>query len=364
MKLNTKNILLIMIGSILLIPIVIAFEVNEYEYFSDIKVHCEEYKGYVKFELPNQYFSSKTPNSYMEIEHYIEKNIGGGSYNKQSNWFVKQIENQPVTNVEKIFDNNHNTYLVSQDSESIEFTFENPNIQSIEKVSIDLRDSSIKSISLYNNNEKVDFVENINNFHYEIFFNNPINSDSLRFVLEYDDIIKIKEVSFFNYQNYNDKSFVYFYVDNNCDKNFRFYFGEYGENNARTGSKNLPVEFDITINSYKNSLYEEDFDEDSIKNNDDNCLYISNTDQKDINYNNIGDACEDDDRDGVKNAIDNCPDKYNRDQLDGDDDGIGNVCDSVDGRFLEQNKYLVFIFAAIIAIIFIIVSIILMRKKD
>ena len=76
MKLTTKNILLIIIGSILLIPIVIAFEVNEYEYFSDIKVHCEEYKGYVKFELPNQYFSSKTPNSYMEIEHYIEKNIG------------------------------------------------------------------------------------------------------------------------------------------------------------------------------------------------------------------------------------------------------------------------------------------------
>ena len=137
MKLTTKNILLIIMGSILLIPMVMAFEANEYEYFSDIKVHCEEYKGYVKFELPNQYFSSKTPNSYMEIEHYIEKNIGGGSYNKQSNWFVKQIENQPVSNVEKIFDNNHNTYLVSQDSESIEFTFENPNIQSIEKVSID-----------------------------------------------------------------------------------------------------------------------------------------------------------------------------------------------------------------------------------
>ena len=363
MKQIIKNVMFIFLISMIIVPSIIAFEINEYEYFTDIKVHCEEYKGYVRFEIPDEYNFLHTPNSYMEVDHFIERNIGGGFYNKQLNWFVKKIEGQSVSEVEKIFDNNHNSYLVSQDNEPIEFIFENPNSKSIDKISIDLRDSSITSITIYDNDKKVDFTENINNFHYEIFFNNPTNSDSLRFVLGYDDIIKIKEVSFFNYQTYNDKSFVYFYVDNNCVKNFRYYFGEYGENNARIGSKNLPVEFDITVNTFKNSLYEDDFDGDSIKNDNDNCLEIANTDQKDINYNGLGDACEDDDSDGIKNAIDNCPEIYNPDQLDGDGDGVGNVCDSVDGRFLEQNKYLVFIFAAIIAIVFVVLSIIIMNKK-
>lgn len=347
----------------LIVPSVLSIEINEYEYYTDVKVHCEEYKGYVRFELPNQYNSYGSPSSYMNIDHYIERNAGGGFYNKQSNWFVKKIEGQSVSEVEKIFDNNHDTYLVSQDSNSIEFIFENPNLQLIEKVSIDLRDSSISSITVFNNDEKVDFIENINNFHYEIFFNSPINSNSLKFVLEYDDIIKVKEVSFFKFQTFNDKSFVYFYVDNNCVENFRFYFGEYGENNARIGSRNLPVEFDMTVNTFQNVLYEDDFDGDSVKNDDDNCLKIANADQKDINYNSIGDACEDDDNDGIKNSLDNCLESYNPDQLDGDDDGIGNVCDNADGRFFEQNKYLLFIFAGIIAVVFVIFSIILMKKK-
>jgi len=362
MKTINKSILLFTI--LLILPTILAFDVNEYEYYSDVQVHCEEYKGYAKFELPSNYFSLNTPKSYMEIDHYIEKNSGGGDYNKQSNWFIKQIENKQVNEVEKIFDNNYGSYLISENSEDIEFIFENPSQQSIEKISIDLKDSSIKSISIYNRNKKLDFQENINNFHYEIFFDAPVNSESLRFVLEYDDIIKIKEISFFDYSTYSDKSFAYFYVDNNCLENFRFYFGNYGENNARMGSKSLPVEFDITVNTYRNSIYEDDFDDDFIKNDKDNCLKVSNTDQKDINYNNIGDACEDDDRDGIKNGIDNCPEDYNPDQLDGDKDGIGKKCDDRDGRFLEENKYITFMIAGIIGIIFIIGSIVLMRKKD
>ena len=55
---------------------------NEYEYITDIKVNCNEYKGNVRFELPQQYLSFNSPTSYMEIEHSIEKNLGSGFYNK------------------------------------------------------------------------------------------------------------------------------------------------------------------------------------------------------------------------------------------------------------------------------------------
>jgi hypothetical protein len=124
------------------------------------------------------------------------------------------------------------------------------------------------------------------------------------------------------------------------------------------------VEFSISADTFKNGDYNDDFDEDSVRNDDDNCLMIANGDQKDINYNQKGDACEDDDNDGSVNGLDNCVDVYNPGQLDGDGDGKGNECDDKDGRFLEENKFLVFMFAGIIALVFVVLSVVLMRKKD
>ena len=61
----------------------------------------------------------------------------------------------------------------------------------------------------------------------------------------------------------------------------------------------------------------------------DNCIYISNPDQRDINNNNIGDACEfDKDKDSIFDSIDNCINKANPDQLDTDGDKIGDICDN------------------------------------
>jgi len=58
-----------------------------------------------------------------------------------------------------------------------------------------------------------------------------------------------------------------------------------------------------------------DSDDDGIPDDEDNCPYISNTDQSNSDSDSYGDAC------------DNCPFVDNEDQYDSDGNGIGDVCD-------------------------------------
>ena len=64
----------------------------------------------------------------------------------------------------------------------------------------------------------------------------------------------------------------------------------------------------------------------------DNCQFVYNPSQSDVDNDGIGDLCdvsaEDLDGDGVLNQYDNCPTMHNIDQSDIDGDGIGTVCDS------------------------------------
>jgi hypothetical protein len=60
----------------------------------------------------------------------------------------------------------------------------------------------------------------------------------------------------------------------------------------------------------------------------DNCILVSNTDQRDRDQDRIGDACDnDDDNDGVLDVNDNCVLFANPDQLNTDADGFGDTCD-------------------------------------
>ncbi|WP_298340244.1 choice-of-anchor B family protein [uncultured Algibacter sp.] len=71
-----------------------------------------------------------------------------------------------------------------------------------------------------------------------------------------------------------------------------------------------------------------DSDNDGIEENIDNCAFVANADQNDIDNDGIGDVCDDDDdNDGILDINDNCPNNSNPDQEDEDGDGIGDSCD-------------------------------------
>jgi|GEM_PF-555677 len=82
--------------------------------------------------------------------------------------------------------------------------------------------------------------------------------------------------------------------------------------------------------------FDNDFDNDGVLNEVDNCPLTPNPDQLDSDNDGAGDACDppdlidnDFDKDGILNDVDNCPVNANPDQVDSDNDGIGDVCDTL-----------------------------------
>ncbi len=75
---------------------------------------------------------------------------------------------------------------------------------------------------------------------------------------------------------------------------------------------------------------DDDFDDDGVKNEVDNCPHDPNSGQENIDpqLDDEGDACDpDSDGDGLSNDNDNCPFTANPDQADTDGDGAGDACD-------------------------------------
>jgi hypothetical protein len=78
-----------------------------------------------------------------------------------------------------------------------------------------------------------------------------------------------------------------------------------------------------------------DADADGVETSRDNCPNYPNPEQRDGDYDGIGDLCDpylddaenDVDRDGISAARDNCPDVANQLQSDADGDGFGDECD-------------------------------------
>ncbi len=97
-----------------------------------------------------------------------------------------------------------------------------------------------------------------------------------------------------------------------------------------------------------------DADADGVVDEADNCVNVANADQKDVDSNGRGDACDDFDSDGVINQVDNCVDQPNRGQQDIDNDGKGDTCDGEESRLTE--KYPVIVWMAIVFAILVFVA--------
>lgn len=110
--------------------------------------------------------------------------------------------------------------------------------------------------------------------------------------------------------------------------------------------------------SIVNPLYRlSDADKDGMPDTRDNCVFVKNPDQADVDKNFRGDACDDFDRDSVINSADNCPNQPNRDQQDRDYDGTGDACDKEESRLTERYAWLPWLAmggaASLIAFLFI-----------
>lgn len=136
------------------------------------------------------------------------------------------------------------------------------------------------------------------------------------------------------------------------------YFGEAGDLSSDAGVRALPYVSGVINSAHVPS----DIDRDGIIDSIDNCVQVSNPDQKDVDGNGRGDACDDFDRDGIINSKDNCVSRPNALQEDRDGDGIGDVCDPKESRFTEQHKWVTWVGIGIAALVLLGLFAVVARK--
>lgn len=331
---------------ILSISFVSAVDLTQYEDIGNITVACQEYRGYASVSVP----SYRT--YYMNETFFIQESQT--TLEKQANWYNLLFEDIDISSSELLLDGKFSSYATFSGN-SAKIRLKNIKSQQIDRISIDVADSEIDSLTINGNRVSLTGYA----FHYDIDTN--ILADELEFVFTYRNVLKIREISLFT-KDERPQSQLYFFVNNDCDRVRKIYLGDFGTSNQQYGAQSMPVVFSTNLVISNNDVYQPDFDGDEILNSIDNCPFVANFDQKDINYNLIGDVCEDWDGDGVLNHIDNCPELYNPAQSDMDKDGLGDACDLEDERLFE-NPVVVWPILILSAVIIIGLALLLNKKK-
>lgn len=183
-----------------------------------------------------------------------------------------------------------------------------------------------------------------NNWTVDLTFGQPLRISELRLIQE-------------NVTKTNSR-FVRFLAQ--PEHTYRIYFDPDRQSTPPVGeSGNLAFTSEVlvvpSVSSKNNPNYIiADVESDGIPDIRDNCVSLANPDQKDVNNNGRGDACDDFDQDGLINAKDNCPNNPNREQQDADSDGIGDACDKEESRVTERHTWIPWIgigFAALVLIV-------------
>jgi len=332
---------------VFLVGYVSAFDMESYDYKLSVTPVCSEYMGHVKFEFPEELGEISQPSIYSEDSIFVDESVGGKNLKRVQDWYVNSIPGYGVREIESVFDGDFGSDLVMTDS-GVKIAFQNPVSSRVDKIIIDTKDSLISSFVISENGNQVPYDLKKDKFHYELDLN-EFFGDEIDVGLSFDGVLKLREVSFFEEVESDAVTHGYFYVDDDCNRTREIYFGRFGESRFSRGVKSLPVFFDVEKKLLVNSMYDNDFDDDGVLNGQDNCLDVANADQKDIDYNEVGDACDDFDRDGVLNVNDNCPKVSNRNQDDFDGDEVGDACDEEDDRFFEKNtEILIFLVIVIV----------------
>ncbi len=136
----------------------------------------------------------------------------------------------------------------------------------------------------------------------------------------------------------------------------------YGPRGDLENDKGVRIVSDVLIWKPNSAFISADTDADTVSNIYDNCPEVENLNQKDIDSNGVGDACDDHDRDGVLNAYDNCPSLPNPQQLDIDNDNIGDECDGEESRLTERFTWVPWVGIGIAGIILCILFVIVARR--
>lgn len=190
----------------------------------------------------------------------------------------------------------------------------------------------------------------------KLSYGQPLRINEVKLLQEDYTSTSKQDIRFLAQPNHDYKIFM------DPDRKVYINAGESGNLRSDEDVKVLAISYSF---SFPNSSYEiADIDKDGHPDITDNCVSISNPDQKDLNNNGRGDVCDDFDKDGIMNDKDNCPNSPNRAQLDADRDGLGDECDVEESRITEKYKWIPWAGIVFALLVIIILFFITARTKD